>query len=213
MSTAVVALVCALCAGAVAWRLGGVLRQLTGRPAWLRCHPQVPLAAAGAAAGALWAASAAETVLLTGAVTGLALLVVADLAVHRLPDPLMLGTAAWVLLCLLAMAAAGEAWPALGRAVLAGVTLGAAFLVLCLLTPGGLGMGDVKLAALLGLLLGWFGWYYVLLGVLAAFLLGGLVAAGLILTRRAGRHTAVAFGPWLVAGAAAALAWSPVLLP
>src|SRR5699024_246314 len=110
-----------------------------------------------------------------------------------------------VLLCLLAMAAAGEAWPALGRAVLAGVTLGAAFLVLCLLTPGGLGMGDVKLAALLGLLLGWFGWYYVLLGVLAAFLLGGLVAAGLILTRRAGRHTADAVGPELVGATSSVL--------
>src|SRR5699024_12024885 len=141
MSTAVVALVCALCAGAVAWRRGGVLRQLTGRPAWLRCHPQVPLAAAGAAAGALWAASAAETVLLTGAATGLALLVVADLAVHRLPDPLMLGTAAWVLLCLLAMAAAGEYWPALGRAVLDGVKIGEALLVLCLLSTCGLGLG------------------------------------------------------------------------
>src|SRR5699024_1571958 len=213
MSTAVVALVCALCAGVVAWRLGRVLQQLTGRPAWLRYHPQVPLAAAGAAAGALWAASSAETVLLTGAATGLALLVVADLAVHRLPDPLILGTGAWVLLCLLAMAAAGEDWPALGRAVLAGGALGAAFLLLCLLTPGGLGLGDVKLAALVGGLLGWFGWCYVLFGVLAAFLLGGLVAAGLILARRAGRHTAVAFGPWLIAGAAAALAWSPALLP
>ena len=213
MPTAALALVCGLLAAAAAWRLSGVLQHLIGEHAWLRYRPQVLLAGVGAAAGALWASWLPEVVLMTGAAVGLALLVVADLAAHRLPDPLMAGTGAWGLLSLVAMAAGGGDWSALGRAVVAGAALGLAFLLLCLLTPGGLGLGDVKLAALLGLLLGWFGWRYVLLGVLAAFLLGGLVAAALILTRRAGRRTAVAFGPWLVAGAAAALAWSPSLLP
>ena len=67
--------------------------------------------------------------------------------------------------------------------------------------PGGMGMGDVKLAAVLGLYLGFLGWGNLLVGAFAAFLFGGVFGLALMLVRRAGRKTAIPFGPWMILGA------------
>jgi leader peptidase (prepilin peptidase)/N-methyltransferase len=75
------------------------------------------------------------------------------------------------------------------------------YLALALISPRGMGMGDVKLAGVLGLYLGWVGWSALAVGALAAFLIGGLVGIGLILARRASRSTGIPFGPWMLAGA------------
>jgi leader peptidase (prepilin peptidase)/N-methyltransferase len=64
-----------------------------------------------------------------------------------------------------------------------------------------MGMGDVKLAAVLGLYLGFLGWGNLLVGAFAAFLFGGLFGLALMLARRAGRKTAIPFGPWMILGA------------
>jgi leader peptidase (prepilin peptidase)/N-methyltransferase len=64
-----------------------------------------------------------------------------------------------------------------------------------------MGFGDVKLAAVLGIYLGWLGWGELIVGAFAAFLLGGLFAIGLMVFRRAGRKTAIPFGPWMLGGA------------
>ncbi len=220
------AVVCALVAGLLAWACTPVLVRTIGHPtAWTSRHAHVWLAALGGLAAGLrqttlpTAALASpstpawgETAALVGTAVGLALLVTADLAVHRLPDRLTLPTAVWLVCCWLALCVAGAPWAGLGRAALAGVVLGTGFLLLCLLSPGGIGLGDAKLAAVLGLVLGWFGWAEVLAAVVAAFGLGGLFAIGLLLTRRATRRTAVAFGPWLVAGSVLALGWAPALI-
>lgn len=214
MPTLLLALLCSGTAGTSAWLLrGALLQRLDSSASWLRHRPHVWLAAMGGGASALWAPSWQEGALLTGVSIGLALLVVADLATHRLPDVLLAASAGWVLTCLSLIAAFDGSWLHLGRALLAGTSIGAVFFLLCLLRPSGLGLGDAKLAALLGLLLGWFGWKQVLLAVFFAFILGGLFALALLLTRRAGRNTAVAFGPWLVAGAVTAMAWTPPILP
>jgi leader peptidase (prepilin peptidase)/N-methyltransferase len=71
--------------------------------------------------------------------------------------------------------------------------------------PAGMGYGDVKLAGLLGLYLGWLGWGPVLVGTFTGFLLGGLVGVALLVTRRAGRRTAIPFGPFMLGGAMLAL--------
>jgi leader peptidase (prepilin peptidase)/N-methyltransferase len=68
-----------------------------------------------------------------------------------------------------------------------------------------MGFGDVKLAGLLGLYLGWLGWASVLVGTLAGFLLGGFAGVTLVLTRRANGKTAIPFGPYMLAGALLAL--------
>jgi leader peptidase (prepilin peptidase)/N-methyltransferase len=65
-----------------------------------------------------------------------------------------------------------------------------------------MGMGDVKLAPVLGLMLGWIGWRASLLGLAAVWLVGGTVAAALLLGRRARAGQDMPFGPPLLAGTA-----------
>ncbi|HEX6351435.1 A24 family peptidase [Actinophytocola sp.] len=128
-----------------------------------------------------------------------------DVRVHRLPDRLTL-PAYPVLAALLAAAAvvSGE-WARLGVAVAAGAATGLAYLALVLLRPDQLGLGDAKLAGLLGAALGWFGWMPALLATALAFAGCAVVGLGLLVTRRGGLRTAVPLGPFMVAGALAAL--------
>jgi leader peptidase (prepilin peptidase)/N-methyltransferase len=129
-----------------------------------------------------------------------------DLAVHRLPDrvtyPALVGCAA----ALTIDAAVTDGWTALLRAVLAAVAAAAVAGLGWLLSPAGLGLGDVKLLALLGLVLGWVAWGALLAGVFLGLLVGSAVAVVLLVSGRAGLRTAVPFGPPLLAGAVLALA-------
>ncbi|GAA0214396.1 A24 family peptidase [Saccharothrix mutabilis subsp. mutabilis] len=125
-----------------------------------------------------------------------------DVAVERLPDRLTL-PAYPVLVALLA--AAGD-WAALGRAGLGCLALGGAYLVLGLARPGGLGPGDVKLAGVLGLALGWLGWPELVVGGALAFVLLGLTSAVLLAARRITLRDALAFGPFMLVGALVAIA-------
>lgn len=133
------------------------------------------------------------------------LLAVVDLRVRRLPDPLTLplAAAALVLLGLVSFVPehAGH-WP---NALAGSLALGAGYWVLWRINPGGMGFGDVKLALGAGAVLGWYGWDSVLLGTFAGFLLGALWGGALVLARKAGRKTAIPFGPFLIAGAYAGL--------
>ncbi|MFJ5557549.1 prepilin peptidase [Streptomyces sp. NPDC093250] len=133
------------------------------------------------------------------------LLAVVDFRVQRLPDPLTLpfAAAALVLLGLTALLPehAGE-WT---TALLGALALGAGYFVLFLVNPGGMGFGDVKLALGAGAVLGWYGWPTVMLGTLAGFVLGALYGGALVVARRAGRKTAIPFGPFLIGGALAGL--------
>ena len=87
------------------------------------------------------------------------------------------------------------------RATLGAVLSGGVYLIIALLPGGGLGMGDVKLATVLGFTLGFVGWPAVVVGLLAPHLINGPVAVVLLLTRRAGRRTALPLGPALLTGA------------
>ena len=130
-----------------------------------------------------------------------------DLDVHRLPDVLVLPSVPAVLVLLLVPSAVSGQWGALGRAALAGVVLFAVYFLLMIVSPGGggLGFGDVKLAIVLGMLLGWVGWGPVIVSVMAAFVLGGLVSVVLLALRRVSRQSSIAFGPAMIAGAWVAL--------
>ena len=135
------------------------------------------------------------------AAIGIALALI-DLDVHRLPDAIVLPSYP-VAVALLAVASAGTGdWPALLRAGVGGAGLWAFYLLLKLVYPAGMGLGDVKLAGLIGGYLAWLGWGSLVVGAFGAFLLGGLYAVGLLLTRRARRGTGIPFGPWMLAGAA-----------
>ena len=89
----------------------------------------------------------------------------------------------------------------LGRALLAAAAVGGLFFLLALLSPRGMGLGDVKLAPTLGLALGWLSWGAVAVGIFAAFLLGGLAGLGGVLVLGLSRKSLLPFGPWLVTGA------------
>lgn len=133
------------------------------------------------------------------------LLAVIDLREKLLPNRILLpATVAAAGLLTLAAALDGT-WPDLVRALLAGAASFAVLLVMALLAPTGLGMGDVKLAALLGLVLGWFGWSAVVLGFLLGFVLQAVVGLALLAVRRAGRDTELPFGPALLTGTLAAV--------
>jgi leader peptidase (prepilin peptidase)/N-methyltransferase len=75
-----------------------------------------------------------------------------------------------------------------------------------------MGFGDVKLAPVLGLSLGWCGWDIATFGLFCAWFLGGIVAGVLILFGRARRSSAIAFGPFLIAGFWVALIFGPELV-
>jgi leader peptidase (prepilin peptidase) / N-methyltransferase len=121
-----------------------------------------------------------------------------DLDVKRLPDTIVLPSYSVALLLLAPAMIAERSWSAGARGLIAAVVLYLAFLVI---SRFGMGGGDVKLAALLGLYLGWLGWSSVAVGMFAGFLLGGIVGAALMLTRAATRKTRIPYGPFMLAGA------------
>ncbi|HMO11344.1 MAG TPA: A24 family peptidase [Actinotalea sp.] len=137
------------------------------------------------------------------AVVGLALALI-DVDVRRLPDALVLPSYPVVLVFLVLASAMTPDWGALGRAGIGAVALGAFYVLPWLV--GGMGLGDVKLAPLLGAALAWLGWGAFAVGTFAAFLIGGAYGLSLLLARRAGRRSAVPFGPWMVLGAAVGVA-------
>lgn len=128
-----------------------------------------------------------------------------DLDVHRLPDRVMWPTMGLLVAGLGSAAVVGGEWGVLARVLLAGFACGAGYLTLALISLArgslALGMGDVKLAVVLGAALGWFGWQSVVTGMYAGFLVGGLVAVLLLLTRRVGLRGDLAYGPPMMVGA------------
>lgn len=162
-----------------------------------------------ALAWAVWASGPgwATPAVAVAAVAGAALAVI-DTRTHRLPDAVVYPTTVAVAALLLAAALAGGTLAPAGRALVGAVVLVVGYAVLHLVNPAGLGLGDVKLAALLGGLSAWHGWDTFAGAALLPFLLGGLVAAALLVSGRATRSTAVAFGPFMLVGAALAITWA-----
>jgi leader peptidase (prepilin peptidase)/N-methyltransferase len=133
-------------------------------------------------------------------------LVLTDLDHHRIPNKILLpGTVVGAAL-LGAGSAIDSELEAFARALAAGAAYFGLLFVIALIARGGFGFGDVKLAFFLGLFLGYQSWGVLFAGIALAFLIGGLVATGLLVTRRKGRRDAIPFGPALVAGALVAVA-------
>jgi leader peptidase (prepilin peptidase) / N-methyltransferase len=124
-----------------------------------------------------------------------------DAAVRRLPDMLTGPAFAGTALLLLAAAAVGGHWHVLARAVLGGFALAGFCLLLALISPSGMGMGDVKAAAALGTMLAWAGWTSLVAGGFAGFLLAAAYGTALLITGRATRKQQIPFGPFLITGA------------
>jgi leader peptidase (prepilin peptidase)/N-methyltransferase len=126
----------------------------------------------------------------------LCFLAVFDVATRRVPNRVTLPAAAAALILRAVLAPSS-----LVEAVAAGATAFAVFLVIAVLTRGGLGMGDVKLAGLLGLLLG----RAVLPALLIGVILGGVASAAVFVMRRNGRGRTIAYAPYLCLGGSVAI--------
>lgn len=206
---AVLALSAAAAAFVVAAALDGALRRFPRVGA--RLPPgRLPLGASlatGATAALVAGALAVRTgpsaslIALIAVVAPAVYLCALDLRHRLLPNvvvvPLSVGGTA-----LLALASAIDGRPERAlTAVLGALALFAVYLALALATPGGLGMGDVKFAALIGAVLASEGWRELVLGAAAGFALAAVAGGALLVLRRARRGSAVPFGPMMLAGA------------
>jgi len=128
-----------------------------------------------------------------------------DLDVKRLPNAIVLPSYV-VALVLLGVAALTQGeWSNLLRGLLGMAALFAFYFLLVLVYPSGMGFGDVKLAGVLGLYLGYLGWAEVITGGFLGFLFGGVVGGALMAVRKAGRKSQIPFGPFMLAGALVAV--------
>lgn len=135
-----------------------------------------------------------------------------DLKHKLLPNRYVLPSLAAAIVLLIFAAAGTDAWGALLRAILGGGAMFLLYLIMALISPAGLGMGDVKLAAVLGLFLGFLGWNAWFIGLLTAFLIGGVAGLILLLAGRATRSSTIPFGPPMLLGALVAAYWTGPLV-
>ena len=134
-------------------------------------------------------------------VLGSILLTVTDLDTKLIPNRILARVLVVGGLLLIVGGLANSHPAAVARAFGGGFTYFGIMFVLALIARGALGFGDVKLAALLGGFTGYLGWAQLTIGVLGAFLIGGVVSLALLVAGRAGRKDAIPFGPFMVAGA------------
>lgn len=121
-----------------------------------------------------------------------------DLAQHLLPNPLVLALllAGLALLSLNSLASAD--WARLFQAAAAAAILFVTYLALAFISPDGVGMGDVKLAAPVGLYLGYLGWSELFYGGALAFVVGGISSAFLLALKRVKSNAEIPFGPFML---------------
>ncbi|HTZ43036.1 MAG TPA: prepilin peptidase [Jatrophihabitans sp.] len=128
-----------------------------------------------------------------------------DVDVHRLPNAIVLPSYLVVAFGLTLGAVALDQPAYLLRAAICGLALFGCYFVLAFSYPAGMGFGDVKLAGLIGAVLGFVSYRAALVGAFTAFVLGGIFGVALLARRRAGRKTAIPFGPFMIAGAVLAI--------
>jgi leader peptidase (prepilin peptidase) / N-methyltransferase len=125
---------------------------------------------------------------------------VTDLAEHRLPDKLTLPAIALTAVLLATASWHLDDFAALGRAAIAAAAVAVFFLALALIARQ-VGGGDIKLAALTGMLPGWFGSNHFVLASLSGLLFAAVTASVLIASRGISRSDPLPLGPFLLVGA------------
>ena len=124
-----------------------------------------------------------------------------DLDTHKLPNAIVLPAYLVVSVLLVAASVLASDYSLLLPAAIGGAAMFVAYLIMALVYPGGMGFGDVKLAGVIGILLGFLGWGTLIVGAFSAFVLGGVFGIALIVFRRANRKSGIPFGPWMLVGA------------
>jgi leader peptidase (prepilin peptidase)/N-methyltransferase len=139
-----------------------------------------------------------------GALLALALI---DLEHFLLPSRIIYSTLLVEAALLGVTAAVDQRWWTLEEAVLAGLAAFLIFFLIHFIYPAGMAWGDLRLAGLIGFVLGWLGYQYVLVGLFLAFLSASFVGVALIALRRASGKTPIPFGVFLALGALVAVMW------
>lgn len=171
---------CAVVAGLAAGVLGAVIGLDAGLPAWIY------LCAVG---------------------VGLSYI---DWRTKLLPVRLVMPSYVIVAGSLLIAAVATSDWDSLTRAAIGWAATFGIFALMWLIYPKGLGYGDVRLSGVLGMALAWQGWPELVIGLYAAFLIGGIVGAVLSALKIVDRK-GYPFGPFLLFGAWLAVAIAPAV--
>jgi len=174
-------------------------------------YPVVELATGVFFAGVAWwgltgsPSTSSGTFLMLAAFLYLAAISVAltmiDLDTHKLPNKIVLPAYAVGIALLGAASILATDYEALIRGGIGLAAMFVVYLLMALAYPGGMGFGDVKLAGVLGLFLGWLGWGNLLVGSFGAFLFGGVFSIALLVLRKVNRKSGIPFGPWMLAGA------------
>jgi leader peptidase (prepilin peptidase) / N-methyltransferase len=181
----------------------GVLARYGVRPPALAVEAAaaVALAVAAVRAPSPWSLAALGWLLLCGVA-----LVFIDIAVRRLPDPLtgaaFAGTAVFLVVAALAGGHPGQ----VGRDRGGGGDPFSFYLLLFVIRPSGMGLGDVKLAASIGAGLGWLGWQALIAGTFLTFVLAAAYGVALLLLHRATRTSQLPLGPFILLGTLLAIA-------
>jgi leader peptidase (prepilin peptidase)/N-methyltransferase len=131
---------------------------------------------------------------------------VVDLAEKRIPNLVVLPASGGVFALLAASALLDGDWSPVLSAVIGAAALFGLYFVLALISPRGMGMGDVKLALLVGAVTGYLGLSSWLIGMLAGFVIGAVISLIGLFIGRVTRSTLIPFGPSMIAGALLAIA-------
>ena len=199
---------CPECGAAIAWHdnipvlsfaaLRGRCRACAGPIAWR--YPIVEATTAGLfSLAAIMFGPTGEAVMAAALLATLVALTAIDLERQILPDVI---TLPGILFGLVASTATGRV--SVSGSLIGVVVGGGVFLVIILASRGGMGAGDMKLAAMLGAFLGW---QVVLVSILMAVVVGGILAVGLMASGLRTRKDPIPFGPFLAAGGAVGLFW------
>lgn len=132
-----------------------------------------------------------------------------DLRSKLLPNALVLRFFVTAAGLLIPAAVLGDGWSALLGAVIGGLTLFTLYLVLALISPSGLGMGDVKLAGVLGMYSGYAGPATWIVTALGGFVIGGALGLLLLVFARSSLKATIPFGPAMFGATMAAfMCWA-----
>jgi len=128
-----------------------------------------------------------------------------DFDARRLPDSIVLPSYVVAVLLLMPAGAVDAAWWPAVRGLIGAITLSAIYFALALAYPAGVTFGDMKLAGLLGLYLGWLSWAAILIGAIGGLFIGGFGGTALNAVRSRDGSLAIALGPCMAVAAGAAL--------
>jgi leader peptidase (prepilin peptidase) / N-methyltransferase len=144
---------------------------------------------------------------------GLLSLACIDLEKLLLPKRIVYPVLLLVVALLVVASAHSGHWHQLTVAAISAVAWYALFFLINLMSPRVLGFGDVRLALLLGLGLGWFGWRFIVIGFFAANLTGAIIGLTLIATKRMSHDQPIPYAVFLALGAAVAVFAGPEIVP